>query len=246
MVWLGRIRRYQRCSSSTAWRSFTSPSSTPIRTVPESTGPPRRRPALFEPLVRAHPGNPDYLYGFADASNELGDAYRSLSQVDLAQKAWQKTLGLAEDLARSHPANGYYRHLVADIAYSLASLAYHERRQPGEARPLLQKAFDIEDELNISFPTVSEYSFYRANLVRDFRDWFGETGPLAAWCQRLSVTIADYEKQARSKPEKKNQERLAAYYRYRAYFDWRWSGTSTPWTTSARPSPTALRRSLST
>ena len=45
---------------------------------------------------------------------------------------WTKALSSSEELARAHPANGYYRHMVADVAYSLASLTYHERHRPAE------------------------------------------------------------------------------------------------------------------
>ncbi len=163
----------------------------------------------FEPLVQRTPGNPDYLYCLVDASLELGDAQRSLAQTDRGASDMGKALGLAEDLACSHTANGYFRHFVADIAYSLASLAYHERRQPSEARPLLQKALEIEENLNLAFPNVGEYGFYRGNLHRDFRDWFDDTGPALAWRDRLNKLIAEYEEQAQSHPEKCDRNQLS-------------------------------------
>ncbi len=85
--------------------------------------------------MAAHPGNADYLFVLIDASSELGGVYRELEQADRALGTWQRALGAAEELVRSHPANGYYRHQLADVAYSLASLLYHERRQPDLARP---------------------------------------------------------------------------------------------------------------
>jgi tetratricopeptide (TPR) repeat protein len=120
---------------------------------------------------------------------------------------------------RSHPANAHYQHQVADIAYSLASLAYHERKKPDEARPLLQKALDIEEELNLSFPAVSEYGFYLGNLLRDFRGWFGDTAPLEAWRDRLMVAISEHEHEARLAPEKRDRDRLGRYYLRRAIVD---------------------------
>jgi len=166
--------------------------------------------ALFEPLVRAHPGDPDYISCLTDALNELGESYRSLAQPDLAQATLEKALSSASELARSHPANGYYRHLIADAAYNLASLNYHERHQPARARVLLQKALDIELELDISFPAVSEYTFYLNNILRDFRDWFGDTVCLNGVCQRFTVAIEEYE--ARIPPEKRDHDSLAKYY----------------------------------
>jgi tetratricopeptide (TPR) repeat protein len=74
-----------------------------------------RATALFEAFMRAHSGNPDYLYYFVDASNELGDAYRTVGRVYAAQSTWLGALGVAERLAASHPASGHYRHLLADI-----------------------------------------------------------------------------------------------------------------------------------
>jgi tetratricopeptide (TPR) repeat protein len=161
---------------------------------------------LFDPLARAHPGNPDYRHRLEDALTELGDAYRCLSLFEEAQSTWQKALGLCEDLARSHPANGYYRHTVADVAYCLASLAYHERRQPAEARRLLQKALGIEEELTARFPTVSEHAFYLNNVIRDFCDWFGDIGPLEAAHDRLMKKIAECEQEAGPDPEPGNRE----------------------------------------
>jgi hypothetical protein len=134
-----------------------------------------------------------------------------MSLLDQAQSCWQKALSLAEDLARSHSANGYYRHIVADVAYSLASLAYHERRQPAEARRLLQKALEIEEVLSFSLPNVAEYGFYLGNLLRDFRDWFGDTGPLEAVHDRLKRRIAECEKEARPPLQTGRDDRLELY-----------------------------------
>ena len=89
--------------------------------------------ALFELLVgttrksRLRPPSTDSL-------SELGESYRSLGQPGPAQATLEKALSSAEELARAHPTNGYDRHLVADVAYSLASLNYHERHRPAEAR----------------------------------------------------------------------------------------------------------------
>jgi tetratricopeptide (TPR) repeat protein len=179
----------------------------------------QRAAARFEPLVAAHEGNPDYLFSLVDASNELGDAQRMLAQTDRARATWQKALGLAEGLARSHSANGYFRHFVADIAYSLASLAYHERGQPSEARPLLEQALEIEENLALSFPTVAEYGYYWAILLRDFRDWFGDTGPALVWRDRLNSLIAELEREARSHPEELDRDRLAIYVSGLMYVD---------------------------
>jgi hypothetical protein len=175
--------------------------------------------ALFESLVRTRSGNPDYLSNLIDALNELGDASRNLARVDQAQRQWQRALSVAEDLVRSHPASGYYRHLVADNAYSLASLAYHEQHRGDRARPLLQKALEIEEELTANFPSVSEYGFYVNNLLRDFRDWFGDTAPLEAWRDRLTMAISEHEKEAQLAPEKRDSGRLERYYSSRAAAD---------------------------
>ncbi|MGO9466232.1 MAG: protein kinase domain-containing protein, partial [Isosphaeraceae bacterium] len=175
--------------------------------------------ASFESLVGAHVGNPDYLSYFIDALSELADAYRNLAQVDRAQTTWQRALGVAGDLVGSHPASGSYRHLVADIAYSLASLAYHEQHRGDLARPLLQKALEIEEELTANFPDVSEYGFYVSNLLRDFRDWYGDTAPLVAWRDRTNLTNSEQAKAARSAPEKRDGVRSAYYYSSLSYAD---------------------------
>ncbi len=169
--------------------------------------------ALFEPLVRTHAGDPDYVLYLTDAFSELGDSYRSLARPDLAQATLEKALSSAEELARSHPANGYYRHLIADGAYNLASLHYHERHEPARARVLLQKALAIEQELVVSFPAVSEYMFYLNNLLRDFRDWFDDTACLSAVRDHFTVLIQEYE--ARLLPEKRDPVRLNSYYLHR-------------------------------
>ncbi len=38
--------------------------------------------ALFEPLTRSHPGDPDYLSNLTDSLTELGESYRSLGEVE--------------------------------------------------------------------------------------------------------------------------------------------------------------------
>ena len=106
---------------------------------------------LFEPLARDHAGDPDYALYLIDSLRELGESYQCLSQPDLAHTTLQKALNSSEQLAGSHPADGYYRHLVADITYSLASLNYHERHQPDMAHGLLKKALDIELSLSMRF-----------------------------------------------------------------------------------------------
>jgi hypothetical protein len=166
--------------------------------------------AIFEPLSRAHPGNPDYMLNLTDSFTELADSYRRLAQPELARTTLEKALAACEEMARAHPANGYHQHLVADIAYSLASLHYHERHQPDVARVLVQRALDIEQELVVRFPAVAEYSFYLFNLLRDLRDWFGDTARLNAVCDHFTVMITEYE--ARFPPEKRDHVRLPRYY----------------------------------
>jgi len=185
----------------------------PHRATAETAG---RR---FEALVRTHAGNPDYLQGFVESLIEQGDACRNLAQVEMAQSTWQKALVAAEELARAHPANGYYRHLVADLAFNLASLAYHERHRPDLARPLLHKAREIEEELYLSFPAVGEYGFYLGIILRDFRDWYGDVGPLEAYRQRLTTAIRSPEHEAQWAPQKNDAERLACYYGHRSIVD---------------------------
>ncbi len=70
--------------------------------------------ALFEPLLRAHLGDPDYVLYLTDSLSELGDSYRRLARPDLALTTLDKALSSSQELARSHPANGYDRHVVAD------------------------------------------------------------------------------------------------------------------------------------
>ena len=115
---------------------------------------------------------------------------------------------------RSHPANGYYQHVVADIAYSLASLEYHERHQPIHARDLLQKALDIEMKLNLSYG-VREYGFYLGNLIRDFRDWFGDLARLTAVREQLTGVIQDSV--ARRAADASDHDRIARCYILRAH-----------------------------
>jgi eukaryotic-like serine/threonine-protein kinase len=145
--------------------------------------------ALFRPLVHADAGNPDYVFCLIDSLTELADSYRALAQFDLGRSTLNQALHSAEELARAHPTHGYYRHLVADIAYSVASLNYHELHDPAEARRMLQKSLDIEQELLISFPTVAEYAFYLNNITRDVRDWFGDTATLIAVRDRVMAAI---------------------------------------------------------
>jgi tetratricopeptide (TPR) repeat protein len=169
--------------------------------------------ALFEPLANKHAGNPDYLFCLADSLSELGESYRQLAQPDLARIMLEKALSSADQLARAHPANGYYQHLVADIAYSLASVNFHERHQPALARPLLQKALEIEQQLAISFPAVGEYLFYLNNILRDFRDWFGDTARLSGVRDHFTILIEDYE--AKVPSEERDHLRLNRYYLHR-------------------------------
>ena len=91
---------------------------------------------LFEPLARGHVGRPDYALYLIDSLRELGESYQHLSQPELAHTTLQKALNSSQQLAGSHPADGYYRHLVADITYSLASLDYHDRQERTDARAL--------------------------------------------------------------------------------------------------------------
>ncbi len=145
--------------------------------------------AAFEPLVLTRTGNSDESWLLADSLSELADALRRLGKPDQAEATLQRALGLAEDLARSHPANAYDLHLVADIAYSLASLNYHECRRPGPARALLQKGLDIELNLALSHPDVGEYMFYLNNILREFRDWFADKDRLIALCGQFTAAI---------------------------------------------------------
>jgi tRNA A-37 threonylcarbamoyl transferase component Bud32 len=172
---------------------------------------------VFDSLMHAHVGNPDYRYYFTDSLSELGDAYRALAQPDRAHSTWQTALNSATDLMRDHPVSGHYRHVVADIAYSLASLAFHERRQPDEARPLLEQALEIEEELNLTLPGIGEYNFYLNNIFRDFRDWYADIAPLVAWRDRLEMVISEQEQAARLAPEKVDRDRLKSYCAYRAF-----------------------------
>ena len=98
------------------------------------------------------------------------------------------------------------------MAYSLASLYYHERHDPGQARGYFQKTLDIELELATSYPAVGEYMFYVNNLIRDLRDWFGDQAALEAVIKHFTVAINDYE--ARYSPEKRDRERLNRFYMY--------------------------------
>ena len=168
--------------------------------------------AILEPLARTHVGNPDYMCYLADSLSELGDSYRCLAQPELAQATLEKAQSACEELATSHPANGYYQHLAADIAYSLASLHYHERHQPEQARVLFHRALDIEQQLATSFPAVAEYMFYLNNLLRDLRDWFGDLARLNAVRDHFKVAIAEYE--ARAPAENRDRERLNRFYMY--------------------------------
>ena len=82
----------------------------------------------------------------------------------------------------------------ADIAYSLASLELPRAASARRcARVLLQKALDIELELVISFPPVGEYVFYVNNILRDFRDWFGDTARLNAVRDQFTAVIQELE-----------------------------------------------------
>ena len=145
--------------------------------------------------------------------NELGDSYRRLDQTELACATLEKSLKTCEEVARSHPANGYHQHLVADVAYSLASLHYHERHDPAQARGFFQKTLDIELELTTTYPAVGEYLFYMNNLIRDLRDWYGDQPGLEAVIKHFTVAINDYE--ARYSPEKRDPLHSANYYFFR-------------------------------
>jgi hypothetical protein len=171
---------------------------------------------VFQPLCREQTSNPDYRFCFNDALTELGESQRRLGQPELARATLESGMKSAEQLAHEHPTNGYYRHLVADIAYSLASLDYHDRHKPEEARLSLLQAIDIELDLVIASPSVSEYTFYLGNLARDLRDWFGDSGRLAACRDRFTREIQDYEASVSS--EKRDPARLLAYYATRAHF----------------------------
>jgi tetratricopeptide (TPR) repeat protein len=100
--------------------------------------------AVLEPLAQTHPENPEHAFWLADTLNELGDGYLKQGQTDRAEAAWRKALAVDEELARRHPANGYYQHAVSEVTYNLATLLYHERHRPDEARRALKKAADIE------------------------------------------------------------------------------------------------------
>ena len=89
--------------------------------------------------MQKHAGNPDYLYYFVDALSELADGISKPGACRCGQTTLQKRSWSPKNSRGSHPANGYYRHLIADIAYSLASLAYHERHQPVLARPCFRR-----------------------------------------------------------------------------------------------------------
>ena len=170
--------------------------------------------AAFEPLAQSRDGNPDDICYLADSLSELADAYRRLGQPDLAETTLQKALLCADDLVRSHPANGYYQHVVADIAYSLASVDFHELHQPDQARVFLERALDTELKLTARYPTAIEYGFYLGNLIRDLRDWFGDKTRLTAL--RDHFTAAIQERAAQLPAETRVDEQLARAYGDRA------------------------------
>ncbi len=170
--------------------------------------------AAFEPLARSHDGNPDDVCYFADSLSELAEAYRRLGKPDLAETTLQRALRCAEDLVRVHPANGYYQHLVADIAYSLASVEFHERNEPVQARARLEKALDIELKLSKSYPGAIEYSFYLGNLLRDLRDWFGDTARLTTLRDSFTAEIQEHE--AKTPAKTRVDQRIASCYLERA------------------------------
>ena len=146
----------------------------------------------------------------------LKRAGRRLSQLGSNQRGRKRvatSAGAAQELVGSHPATGYYRHLIADVAYSLASLAYHERKRPAEARPLLERALQIEDELDAQFPSMSEYGFYLGSILRDFRDWFDDTDLLEAWRDRLAAALSEHELEARPAQVKSDHDRLSRDYK---------------------------------
>ena len=149
-----------------------------------------------------------------DLQAELGRTYARLGQPDLAQTTLEKALTYSEELARSHPANGDHRHLVANIAHVMASLNYHERHQPALARVLLKKALEVEQELAISFPAVAEYVYSMNNILRDFRDWFGDTARLNAVGDHFTALIQEHE--SRFAAERRDHIRLKRYYHHRA------------------------------
>ncbi len=97
---------------------------------------------------------------------------------------------------------------------SLASLNYHERHRHAEARLLLEKALEIEQELATSFPAVGEYVFYLIKILRDCRDWFGDTDRLHAVRDHFTVKIEEH--QSRFPPENRDNALLWRYYLYRA------------------------------
>ncbi len=170
--------------------------------------------AAFEPLSLSHDGNPDDVCYFADSLSELADAYRRLGQPDLAESTLQRALRCAEDLVRLHPANGYYQHLMADIAYSLASVEFHESQEPKRARASLEKALDIELKLSKSYPGANEYAFYLNNLLRDLRDWFGDTARLTTLCEHFTAAIQEH--QAKMPAGTRVDEHVARCYVQRA------------------------------
>ena len=151
--------------------------------------------------------------------HELSNAYRGLGRIEL-RKAPGRARSPKLKIWRVHiPGNGYDRHLVADIAYNLASLAYHERGRGDLARPLLQKALAVEEELFLSFPTVGEYGFYLGSMLRDFRDWFGDTSRLEAYRKRLTTAISRAEGEPRPAEQKPNADPLKYYYSHRSGVD---------------------------
>ena len=99
------------------------------------------------------------------------------------------------------------------MAYSLASLYYHERHDPAQARGFFQKTLDIELELTTTYPGVGEYMFYVNNLIRDLRDWYGDQAGLEAVIKHFTVAINEYE--ARYSPEKRDRLHSANYYFFR-------------------------------
>ena len=171
--------------------------------------------AAFLPLSLSHDGNPDGVCYFADSLSELADAYRRLGQPDLAESTLQRALRPAEDLVR--PC--ILQMATINIWWQTSTTVWHRssfmrRHQPIQARAALEKALDIELKLNMSYPGANEYGFYLSNLLRDLRDWFGDTARLTALCDHFTAAIQGHE--AKMPAETRVDEQVAGWYIERA------------------------------
>jgi serine/threonine-protein kinase len=128
--------------------------------------------ALWQQLVKDHPGQERYQAGLARAQLYLGNAYQINRQLDEAVKFYQQALATRAALVQAHPKVPEYQRDLGISHHNLA-LIFHYTGKPQEATTAYRAALAIQKPLADDAPHVSQYQDDLARTHANLGDLLG-------------------------------------------------------------------------